>query len=120
MIHAAFSRRTLALVGAAAMLLAIGCGGGGGGDDPAQGTGSIQVLNNTGMDLADVEIQMDGSTVDEIGGGLVSGGSWTFSDLEPGVYDVLAFPGGGGIQVILFFNDNTVQSGQTTNVTMTP
>lgn len=119
MIHATSSRWTLGLLCAAVLLLGVGCGGGGG-DDSSADTGSIQVLNNTGLDLAGVAVYQDGTRVAEIGGGLVSGGSWTFGDLEPGVYDIQAYPPGPGFVAILFYDDNVVNGGQTTNVTMTP
>ena len=104
----------------AAAVLFTACGGGGG-DDSTPGTGSLQVLNNTGVDLANVQLEnADGTMVAEIGGGLAQGATFLFANLAPGSYDVLGFPGGGGVQQILFYTDNVVQAWQITNVTMVP
>ena len=103
---------------------AAGCGGGsGGGGQPASGpsSGAIQVLNNSGMDLADVEIHVvGGAKVDEIGGGLAQGATFLFGNLPAGTYDVLAFPPGSGIQKILRYDNNVVAAGQMTDLTLTP
>jgi hypothetical protein len=120
MTRSTLSRSSLALLFAAGLLLLPACGGGSSGDSTPPATGSIQVLNNTGTDLVDVEVWQNGAKVAEIGGGLVLGGSWTFSNLAPGVYDVHGFQPGAGLTLILFYLDNTVQSGLTTNLTLTP
>lgn len=115
------SSRIVVTVSCAALLslFLAGCGGGGGGDDPV-GTGALQVLNNTGQDLAGVAVYQSGGKVDEIGGGLAQGASWTFSNLPAGVYDVQAYPPGNPVSMILFYDDNVVTAGGTTNLTMTP
>ena len=107
-------------------LVALLAGCGGGGDGPPMGQnapvmGAIQVLNNTGMDLAGVEIQtIAGSTVDTTGGGLASGATFLFPNLPAGTYDVLAFPPGSGFQQILRYQDIVVSAGDLTDLTMTP
>ena len=118
MIRSNQTNRVFALVGLVCILGLTACGGGGGGDVPA--TGAIQVLNNTGMDLAGVAVYEGTTRLDEIPGGLALGASWTFSSLAPGVYDVQAYPPGPGIQPIMFYLSNTVTSGQTTALTLTP
>ncbi len=103
------------------VLLAGGCGGGGGDSDQGPTTGTIQVLNNTGVDLADVAIHTPaGVEVDSIGGGLAQGATYSFANLAPGRYDVLGFPPGSGFQQILRYSDTPVSAGQVTDLTMTP
>ncbi|MDJ0976573.1 MAG: hypothetical protein QNJ98_19105 [Planctomycetota bacterium] len=109
-------RSPIGLLCGAALLFLTACGGGGGGD--AAQLGALQVLNNTGIDLAEVEIRQGGMTIAQIGGGLAQGASWTFDTLPAGQYDVRAFP--PGIGMIMEYLGNTVVGGQTTNLTMTP
>jgi len=106
----------LSLAALAGMLTS--CGGGGSSDTAS--TGSLQVLNNTGQDLADVEVWQGITKLSEIGGGLAQGASWTFSNLAAGSYDVKAFPGGGGVQLILTYFNVLVLPDLTTPYTMTP
>ena len=73
------------------------------------------------MDLVNVQLEnADGAMVAEIGGGLAQGATFLFANLAPGSYDVLGYPGGGGVQMIRFYPDNVVQAWQITNVNMVP
>lgn len=122
MIRSKQTTRLLALVGMVCMLSLTACGGGGGGGD-APASGAIQVLNNTGLDLAGVAVYQGTTKVDETPGGLALGASWTFSTLAPGVYDIQAYPPGtpgSPVSAIMFYLSNTVASGQTTSLTLTP
>jgi ABC-type oligopeptide transport system substrate-binding subunit len=113
------TRFATALLFASALALSLAaCGGGGSSSSPGQG--AIQVLNNTGQDLTDVSVWQAGNKVASIGGGLVLGGSWTFSNLPAGTYDVNALTPGVPFGIVLHYLDNVVISGQTTNLTMTP
>ena len=112
-------RVTILCCAAALALCLSACGGGSGGGGTTLPNGALQVLNNTGSDLQNVEVRQGLTTIDGIGGGLAQGSSWTFSNLPPGIYDVHAFlPGQMG--TILHYYGLTVTSAQTTNFTMTP
>lgn len=116
---------SLKYVLACALLTAFvaGCGGGGGQATPIQGpnTGAVQVLNNTGMDLANVAIYTaSGTKIADTGGGLAQGSTYLFGDLAPDLYDVVAMPPGPGFQQVRRFDDNVVAAGQLTHLTMTP
>ena len=118
---------TIQYVAACVLLAALvgGCGGGGGGEapPPVQGpsNGAIQVLNNTGMDLASVAVYYPGGAqVDATGGGLALGATYLFADLQPGVYDVVAVPPGSGVVQVIRYSDTVVLAGELTDVTLTP